>query len=90
MSNSKDKVRIRYDKRNDLLYITFGQPRPSYCAAEFDGVFIMKDIETKEYSGFKILDFSERLNDGSLYALDLPFSFDLKELGKKYPFAEVQ
>lgn len=84
------KVRISYDKENDLLYVSFGPPRPSYCDAEIDDVFIMKDTETKEYSGFKILDFSERLNDGSLYELDLPFSFDLKELGRQYPFAEAQ
>jgi uncharacterized protein YuzE len=88
MCPDKEQVRIKYDKNNDILYITFGQPRPSYCVAEIDDVFIMKDIETDEYSGFKILDFSTRLNDGSLYTLDLPFSFDLTELGKQFPFTQ--
>ena len=77
---SEHKANIKYDKTNDILYISFGPPRPSYCAAENDDVFIMKDMDTGEYSGVTILDFSERLNDGSLFSLDLPFHFDLKQL----------
>jgi uncharacterized protein YuzE len=84
--NKGQKVDIKYDKANDVLYISFGPPRPSYCAAEKDDVFIMKDIQTGDYSGITILDFSERLNDGSLYSIRLPFEFDFKlldrELGK--------
>jgi len=44
----------------------------------------MKDVKTGEYSGLKILDFSERLNDGSLFKLDLPFEFDFSQLEKEY------
>ncbi len=74
------KVNIKYDKINDILYVSFGAPRPSYCVAENDDVFIMKDLITDEYSGITILDFSERLNDGSLFSLSLPFDFDFKQL----------
>lgn len=81
--NKGQKVDIKYDKTNDVLYISFGPPRPSFCAAENDDVFIMKDIQTGEYSGVTILDFSERLNDGSLYSISLPFEFDFKQLDKK-------
>jgi len=63
---------LEYDKDNDVLYVTFGPPRPSYCAKEIDGIFVMKDVKTSEYSGLKILDFSERLNDSSLLGLNLP------------------
>lgn len=80
--NKAQKVDIKYDKANDVLYISFGPPRPSYCAAENEDVFIMKDIESGEYSGITILDFSDRLNDGSLYSINLPFEFDFKQLDK--------
>jgi len=78
--NKTPKATIKYDKINDVLYIIFGPPRPSFCVAEIDDVFVMKDIETKEYSGLTILDFSERLNDGSLFTIDLPFEFNFKEV----------
>lgn len=81
--NKSQKVDIKYDKASDVLYISFGPPRPSYCAAENDDVFIMKDIQTDDYSGITILDFSERLNDGSLYSISLPFEFDFKLLDKE-------
>lgn len=81
MSKNKNKtVRIDYDRINDVLYISFGPQSPSYCVDEIDDVFIMKDIATDEYSGFKVLFFSERLQDGSLFNLELPFHFDFKQL----------
>ncbi|MDR9755634.1 MAG: hypothetical protein ACN4A7_04570 [Thermacetogeniaceae bacterium] len=82
--NSKTNVVINYDKKNDILYVSFGPPRPSYSVAEIDDVFIMKDIVTQEYSGLKILDFLERLNDGSLRDLNLPFCFDFEELEREF------
>jgi hypothetical protein len=78
--NNEEKVLIEYDKGNDVLYISFGSPRPSVCVAEIDDVFIMKDIITKKYSGLTILDFSERLKDGSLHKLNLPFNFNFDKL----------
>jgi len=86
MKKNNTGLDISYDKENGVLYISFGAPRSSYCDAEIDDVFVMKDMLTDEYSGFTILDFSKRLNDGSLYELNLPFSFDLKGLGKQFPF----
>lgn len=80
MLKDNNQANIIYDRKHDVLYISFGSPRPSYCDAEIDDVFIMRDIETNEYCEFKVLGFMERLKDGSLYHLQLPFEFDLKQL----------
>lgn len=76
------RATFRYDKENDILYVHFGEPRPSYCASSFDDVFIMKDIETGEYSGITILDFAERVREKSLEALPFPFEVDFHEAVK--------
>lgn len=77
------KANFRYDSENDVLYITLGPPRPSYCAAEIDDVFIMKDVETQEYCGVTILDFAQRLKDGTIFGVKLPFSVDFREISKE-------
>ena len=81
--NDLQRAIIKYDRINDVLNISFGPQRPSYCAAEIDDIFIMKFIDNDEYSGLKILDFSERINDGSLYELNLPFAFDFKQVERE-------
>jgi uncharacterized protein YuzE len=76
------EVNINYDKKNDILYVSFGYPRPSFCVTQVDDVFIMKDIETGEYSGITVMDFKERLNDGSIATLQLPFKLDIKRIAE--------
>ncbi|MEW6275566.1 MAG: DUF2283 domain-containing protein [Bacillota bacterium] len=71
---------VSYDRENDILYISFGPPRPSYCTTQEDDVFIMKDIETDEYSGITIMDFQERLKDGSILNFRWPFDLDFAAL----------
>lgn len=82
---------VSYDRENDILYISFGHPRPSYCATQTDDVFVMKDIETDEYSGITIMDFQERLKDGSILNFRWPFDLDFAAmevaLGLKKPLA---
>jgi len=77
-----EEVNIDYDSLNDILYISLGLPRPSYCVAQVDDVFVMKDVETNEYSGITIMDFKERLNDGSINTLKLPLDLDVKKIAE--------
>jgi len=82
MSNAK-RTTFRYDKENDILYISFGPPRPSFCVAEIDDIYIMQDIETGGYSGITMFDFKQRFKDGSVFDLKLPIAVDFKEIGKE-------
>ncbi|HBQ28035.1 hypothetical protein HX99_02345 [Peptococcaceae bacterium SCADC1_2_3] len=78
------KLDVSYDHDNDILYISFGSPRPSYCVTEVDDIFIMKDVETDEYSGVTIMDFQERLEDGSILNFEWPFDLDLAAIKEAF------
>lgn len=82
MSSDKNIV-FRYDSENDILYLSFGPPRPSYSVDRSNDIFVMKDIETGEYSGIKILDFIQRVKDGSISDLELPVAVNFKEIRQK-------
>lgn len=82
MSNA-NKTTFRYDCDNDILYISLGPPRPSFCVAEIDDIYIMQDIETGEYSGITILDFKQRLSSKSYDHIELPISIDLEGIAKE-------
>ena len=53
-------VKVNYDAANDILYLSFGDPRPSYAEEYQDGVYVRFDMKTDELSGITILDFSKR------------------------------
>lgn len=52
---------IYYDEEGDFLEVSFGDPAKGGTTEEIDnGIFITRDIETKEVKDIGILDFKKR------------------------------
>lgn len=62
------KIKINHDQKGDVLYIVFGENRPSYAEDIGEGVYARYDMETDELVGITILDFSKR-SKGELFDL---------------------
>jgi uncharacterized protein YuzE len=70
------KTNIHYDIKNDVMYISFGEPAPSYSEELADGVYVRYDMTTDELSGLTILDFSKRSNELNSIQFPVEISFD--------------
>jgi uncharacterized protein YuzE len=70
-------LKFDYDKDNDVLYISVGEPRPSYGYEEVEGIIIRRDFETHELTGVTILYLSKRLENLNELSRYLPFDFDI-------------
>jgi uncharacterized protein YuzE len=55
---------IHYDSEADVLYISFGEPRPAEGLDIGDGTILRVYPETEEVVGLTILDFTKRTEDG--------------------------
>jgi len=75
MSNLK----FNYDKKHDVLYISIGDPRPSYGDEIIEGIIIRKDFDTDEITGITIIDFMERLSKNDKELDNLPKEINLKD-----------
>lgn len=72
------KMKIDYDRDNDILYISFGKPRPSYVE-EMDSNFLLRyDMETDHLTGITIINFSKHVIE--FKNLDLPIKIDYEEI----------
>jgi len=54
---------MHYDPEADVLYISFGEPRPAEGLDIGDGTILRVDLETDEIVGLTILDFSKRTEE---------------------------
>jgi uncharacterized protein YuzE len=54
---------IHYDAETDVLYISFGEPKPAEGLDIGDGTILRVDPETEEVVGLTILDFSRRTEE---------------------------
>lgn len=52
---------INYDKKNDILYLSIGNPTDSISEEIDEGVYIRKNIETNKLSGITILNYKYKL-----------------------------
>ena len=55
---------IHYDSEADVLYISFGEPRPAEGLDIGDGTILRVDPETEEVVGLTVLDFTKRTKEG--------------------------
>ncbi len=54
---------VYYDKEGDFLEITFGEPAREGTTEEIEqGIFITRDINSKEIKNIGILDFKKRVS----------------------------
>ena len=56
-------MKIFYDRKGDVLYISIGSPREAISRETGDDILIRMDPATKEIVGFTILNFTERFSD---------------------------
>lgn len=70
-------LKINYDKKFDVLYVTIGEPKPSYGDEETPGLVILKDINTDEITGVTIFDFKKRLENNMIDELNIPIKLDI-------------
>ena len=74
------KLNINFDIENDVLYLSFGEPRPSFSEEFDDGVFVRYDMDTEELTGITIIDFTKRTDQ--LKGLNLPGDITLDEMNE--------
>ncbi len=48
-----------YDSNNDVMYISIGPPRPSYCEEDED-YLVRRDFNNDEITGLTIIGFSKK------------------------------
>ena len=53
-------VKILYDEKADVCYVSFGEPRPSICEEVRDGVLLRLDPDTGEATGVTIVGFMRK------------------------------
>lgn len=53
-------ININYDKDVDVLYISFGKPKPAISIEVSDGNFVRVDAYTDKVVGITIIDFKEK------------------------------
>jgi len=58
MKDIKKKITINYDQGSDILYITFGKPRPGVAEEANDGILIRTD--KTDLLGLTIIGLKER------------------------------
>ncbi len=62
---SKQALSIDYDQGADVLYISFGKPKPAICVEMDDGDLVRIDAYTDKVVGITIIDFKKRYMDRS-------------------------
>jgi len=60
---AEKRMKIFYDRKGDVLYISIGSPREAISKETGDDILIRMDPTTKEIVGFTILNFTERFSD---------------------------
>ena len=62
------QMRVSYDLRNDVLYLSYGKPREAITEEARDGVLVRRDPWSDEVVGFTVPDFKRRFkqSDASL------------------------
>jgi uncharacterized protein YuzE len=53
-------LKILYDEKSDVLYISFDSPRPGISNEVDEGNLVRTDPKTDEIIGITIIDFKER------------------------------
>lgn len=48
---------LDYNRKGDVLYSSFGKPRPAFTRETPDGVLLRFDFDTEEVAGFTIPNF---------------------------------
>ena len=77
IGNATAGLGVDYDPRGDVLYISVGAPRPSYCEEPETGVLFRYAFDDGAFTGVTILAFKQRWGSGTRPCLRLPVPIDL-------------
>lgn len=69
---SKQALNIDYDSTADVLYVSFGKPKPAICVEVNEGDLVRVDAYTDKIVGVTIIDFKKRY-------IDPPYSLSIEE-----------
>jgi len=58
----KKIIEYTYDEESDVMYISFGKPKPAVCHEVEEGMLLRKDAGTGMWCGLTIINFSKRCN----------------------------
>lgn len=53
-------MKIQYDEKNDILYISISNMNNSYGEDDGDGNVVFRDVSTEQISGVTIFDFTNK------------------------------
>lgn len=76
-------LKINYDNKFDILYISIENPVPSYGEEEIPGLVILRSIETDELTGVTIFDFIKKVNNNKINELKMPIEIDINDISNK-------
>lgn len=71
-------IKTDYDKENDVLYISLGNPVPSFGEEDDEGIIIRKSKDTHELSGVTIIKYKYRIKKGM--KINLPKEIDISRI----------
>lgn len=77
IGSATESLNVNYDPRGDVLYISVGAPRPSYCEEPETGVLFRYAFDDGPFTGVTILAFKNRWGSGTLPCLRFPVAIGL-------------
>ena len=75
-------LKVNYDSKFDILYISIGNPVPSYGDEQVPGLVILKNIKTDEITGVTIFDFMKKVKENTTDDLEIPIEIDIKKISQ--------
>jgi uncharacterized protein YuzE len=60
MATEELELKLNYDAKSDVLYLSFGSPRDALSVEENDGLIVRHDPQTDEVVGITIVNFKKR------------------------------
>lgn len=77
--SKNNNLNLFYDEEADVLYFSKGKPSIKDISDEIsDEIVIRRNLETKEITGFTIMNFSKKSRNTSK-SIKLPFEVELKQ-----------
>ena len=74
MVQSAKELKIKYDRAVDVLYCSFGDPKPALSVEQHNGVVIRLDPDTEEVVGVTVVDFFKRFADHPEETVNVPLA----------------
>jgi len=73
MARTKE-LKFKYDRDVDVLYCSFGDPRPAISVEVDDGVVLRLEPDTEEVIAFTIVDFFKRYAERPEETVSVPLA----------------